>query len=234
MINLTAFEREGFAIEPSLLSSLEIAQLIALIEQHGATETHRGGVRDIMHRIPALQAVAQHGSVRSIVDHILGPQAFAVRSTLFDKTPDANWKVPWHQDLTVAVAERIDTPGYGPWSTKAGVTHVQPPTGVLASMLTVRIHLDPCPATNGALRVIPGTHQLGRLNQNNVEPHISEEAAICCAAGSGAALIMRPLLLHASSASTDPGHRRVLHFDFAATPLDGNLRWAMGGQPAQR
>jgi ectoine hydroxylase-related dioxygenase (phytanoyl-CoA dioxygenase family) len=125
----------------------------------------------------------------------------------------------------MAVRERRDVPGYGPWSTKAGVTHVQPPTAVLERMVTVRIHIDPCPASNGALRVVPGTHALGRLNQNLVEPHIEESRAVCCEADSGDALVMRPLLLHSSSSSLNAGHRRVLHFDYAVGDLGGGLEW---------
>ena len=36
---------------------------------------------------------------------------------------------------------------------------------------------------------------------------------------------MRPLLLHASSPSQLPNHRRVIHIDFAAITLPNGLRW---------
>jgi ectoine hydroxylase-related dioxygenase (phytanoyl-CoA dioxygenase family) len=227
MIDIERFEREGFFMRPSLLTSTESKSLIQELERSTSTENRRGGVRDVMDSVPALQAVASHPNVRTIVDYILGHDAHIVRSTLFDKTEASNWKVPWHQDVTIAIQKRIDTESYGPWSIKAGVHHVQPPTHVLARMLTVRIHLDPCPATNGALRVIPGTHHLGRLNQNCVEDYIDESRAVTCAAETGEALIMRPLLLHASSASAFPGHRRILHFDFASGNLDNGLTWRM-------
>ena len=212
---------------PSLFTSAEVAHLIALIEAHTSANAKRGGVRDVMDRIPKLRDTADNIRVREIVAKILGPDAFVVRATLFDKTGDANWKVPWHQDVTIAVDSRRDTEGYGRWSVKEDVIHVQPPSQVLERMLTVRIHLDPCPATNGALRVQPGTHRLGRLNQNNVEVHIDETRAVICVAEAGEALVMRPLLLHASSPSITPAHRRVLHFDFAVGNLDNGLAWRM-------
>jgi ectoine hydroxylase-related dioxygenase (phytanoyl-CoA dioxygenase family) len=227
VVNLAEFEREGFAIEPSLLPSSEIDLLIALIEWSAKPEQGRGGVRDIMHAIPELQAVATGIAVQSIVRTILGPKAFVVRATLFDKTESANWKVPWHQDVTIAVQDRRDGDGYGPWSIKAGAHHVQPPADVLERMVAVRIHLDPCPESNGALRVMPGTHKLGRLNQNNVEPFIDEQRAVTCEAAVGEALVMRPLLLHSSSVSLTPAHRRVLHFDFATGQLANGLIWRM-------
>jgi hypothetical protein len=55
------------------------------------------------------------------------------------------------------VESRLPVPGFGPWSTKSGVIHVQPPAHILERMLAVRIHLDPTDDTNGALRVLPGT-----------------------------------------------------------------------------
>jgi ectoine hydroxylase-related dioxygenase (phytanoyl-CoA dioxygenase family) len=227
MIDIEQFEREGFAMTPSLLSSDEIATLIELIEVQASADAKRGGIRDIMHRVPELRGIANHAAIRSIVEQVLGPNSFVVRSTLFDKTEAANWKVPWHQDLTIAVRSRRDTEGYGPWSIKEGISHVQPPTEVLARMVTVRIHLDPCPVTNGALRVLPGTHKLGRLNQNNIDSYIDEARTITCTAQPGEALVMRPLLLHASSPSAVPGHRRVIHFDFATGDLDNGLTWRM-------
>lgn len=226
MIDMAQFEREGFVITNPLFSLREIQQIVGVLEeQTQTTEGRRGGVRDVLDNLPTMRTLADHPSIRAIVDQLLGPEAFVVRSTLFDKTASANWKVPWHQDVTIAVAERIDTPGHGPWSIKSGVTHVQPPSQVLERMLTVRVHLDACPASNGALRVIPGTHKLGRLNQNEVSPYINEAAAVCCAAKAGEALVMRPLLLHASSAADNPGHRRVLHFDYATGSLANGLEW---------
>jgi hypothetical protein len=74
----------------------------------------------------------------------LGSVAAPVKATLFDKTPDANWLVPWHQDLTISVKERVDIDGFGPWTVKAGVLSVQPPVSILERMLAIRIHLDDC------------------------------------------------------------------------------------------
>ncbi|HZL27635.1 MAG TPA: phytanoyl-CoA dioxygenase family protein [Acidobacteriaceae bacterium] len=165
--------------------------------------------------------------MREIVSQVLGPEAVVIRSTLFDKTDGANWKVPWHQDVTIAVRERIESEGFGPWSMKEGVLHVQPPTEALEQMVTIRVHLDACPASNGALCVMPCTHHLGRINQNDAPNHIIEAEAVCCEAAAGEALVMRPLLLHASSVATNPSHRRVLHFDYAATALPNDLRFAL-------
>lgn len=223
------FDRDGFAIVPGLLSDSELRRIVALLDLDATSlsGSSRGGTRDVLDRIPVLREVADHTAVLELARNILGGAAFVVRATLFDKTPDANWKVPWHQDLTIAVSKRQEAEGYGPWSIKAGVLHVQPPTEVLERMVTVRLHLDPCSATNGALRVIPASHKLGRVDQNKVGMWVDESRSICCAVNAGDALVMRPLLLHASSASVDPTHRRVLHFDYAVGDLAQGLQWKM-------
>jgi ectoine hydroxylase-related dioxygenase (phytanoyl-CoA dioxygenase family) len=51
---------------------------------------------------------------------------------------------------------------------------------------------------------------------------------ICCL-NAGDALVMRPLLLHASSPARKPDHRRVIHLEFApANLLPAGLSWAFG------
>jgi ectoine hydroxylase-related dioxygenase (phytanoyl-CoA dioxygenase family) len=91
-------------------------------------------------------------------------------------------------------------------------------------MLAVRIHLDPCTEQNGALRVIPGSHLQGRVSAKQVV-RISASPAVSCAVAGGGVLLMRPLLLHASSACQSPRHRRVIHLEFAARALPGGLAW---------
>ena len=92
-------------------------------------------------------------------------------------------------------------------------------------MLSVRIHLDDCPATNGALRVIPGSHLEGKLDESIIVDKVQEREAVTCEISAGGALVMRPLLLHSSSASETPQHRRVVHLDYANVSLPEGLGW---------
>ena len=148
-----------------------------------------------------------------------------VRSILFDKTPDENWPVAWHQDLTKAVAEEQEIPGYGPWSWKDGHAHVQPPAELLAQMVTIRLHLDDTPAANGALRVIPGSHKRGKLSGDAVT-QVDQGLAVACECYAGDVLLMSPLIIHSSRRSTKPMRRRVIHFEYAREKdLDSRLRW---------
>jgi ectoine hydroxylase-related dioxygenase (phytanoyl-CoA dioxygenase family) len=133
--------------------------------------------------------------------------------------------VPWHQDLAIAVRQRIDVSDFGPWSQKNGVVHVQPPRQVLESMLTVRLHLDDCGEENGPLRVVAGSHARGILLPAEIEPVVWGGPVMTCAVARSGAVLMRPLLLHASSIARRPGHRRIIHLEFAAGELPGCLRW---------
>jgi len=109
------------------------------------------------------------------------------------------------------VAHRVEAPGYGAWSNKEGVVHVQPPVSVLEQMLAIRIHLDDCGPQNGPLRVVPGSHRHGRLDRAAIEDWQRRVSPLVCHVPSGGLIIMRPLLLHSSLAAEAAGRRRVIH-----------------------
>ncbi|WP_263373449.1 phytanoyl-CoA dioxygenase family protein [Granulicella aggregans] len=217
-------KESGFYIEKNLIGPATLASLKGLAKEDAVAEEGRGGVRNLLD-VAAFRELAESAPLLRLVRGILGDEAFIVRGILFDKTSNSNWKVPWHQDVTIAVTNRIDADGFGPWSIKAGVLHVQPPANVLEKMISVRIHLDDCPAENGALRVLPVTHRQGKLGQAGIEAEVSRGVPVTCEAKAGDALVMRPLLVHASSPSSAPNHRRVLHFDYANVELPNGLEW---------
>jgi hypothetical protein len=181
------------------------------------------GIRQLLERSPLIAAWSRSLEIRSC----LPPHVQPVRAILFDKTPETNWNVAWHQDLTISVRRQADAPGYGPWSVKEGIIHVQPPPPVLETLVTLRLHLDPTPGENGALRVIPGSHRQGRLDARTISELRRATPEHVCEAEAGDVLLMKPLLLHASSASARPGHRRVLHIEYAdPETLHPSLQWA--------
>jgi ectoine hydroxylase-related dioxygenase (phytanoyl-CoA dioxygenase family) len=217
-----SLERDGYAIVPKVIAPAAIDKII--LPTADLAGPGRGGARNLLGQTGICELVASR-ELRDVVEPILGPHCFAVRAIYFDKTPDANWKVPWHQDLMIAVRERKPrVPDYRAWSVKAGVPHVEPPVQVLQQMLAVRIHLDDCGPDNGPLRVIAGSHRTGRLNDRELVQHSQNPATVCTAAR-GDVILIRPLLLHASSAATAPVHRRVIHIEYAACDLPGGLAW---------
>jgi hypothetical protein len=224
-------EREGVAIVPDVLGPGEVSGLIEALAAipPGVTALDRGrgvyAMRNLLWAVPQVRELADSEALRALAGAVLGPGAFPVRGLLFDKTPEANWVVPWHQDLTIAVRERTDAPGYGPWTVKGGVPHVRPPVAVLERMLTLRVHLDDNDETTGPLRVVPGSHARGRLDAGETRAWLERVPPRTCPVARGGVLVMRPLLLHASSPAQDPGHRRVVHLEYAAEPLPGGVQW---------
>jgi ectoine hydroxylase-related dioxygenase (phytanoyl-CoA dioxygenase family) len=215
---------EGWASAPPLFSDALLDTLTNDLGSVLEAGTGRGGTRHLLD-ILSVQELASSQPVRAIAESALGEDCIAVRGILFDKTPAANWKVTWHQDLTIAVRERRELAGFGPWSVKEGVPHVQPPVTILERMVAIRIHLDECGPENGPVRVIPRSHKFGRLSGRAIDVWKEENAAIDCTVSRGGILAFFPLLLHSSSPSTRPEHRRVIHLEFAAADLPGGLEW---------
>lgn len=235
----TNIEEHGFAIVEDVLAPEEVDALRIAIEQaiaesqDSTSVRDRGGVyaiRDVTEVVPEVRALHKHPGIAQLVAPILGAKAMLVRGLMFDKSPESNWGIFWHQDLSIAVRQREDIPGFGPWSIKAGIQHVQPPPRILQQMLTVRLHLDDCMESNGALRVLPGSHRSSRLNMFESETLQQSTAPATCCVCSGGAVIMRPLLLHSSHRATNASRRRVIHLELAAEPLPEPLKWYESGQ----
>jgi ectoine hydroxylase-related dioxygenase (phytanoyl-CoA dioxygenase family) len=138
-------------------------------------------------------------------------------ATLFDKSPDANWLVVWHQDTALPLQQSIDDREWGPWSTKAGVLYAHAPAWALDQVVALRVNLDESRRTNGPLRVLPNTHRGGVLSDDEIHELARTINAIDCVAESGGVVAMRPLTIHASPKPIDDQPRRVLHIEYAAT-----------------
>jgi Phytanoyl-CoA dioxygenase (PhyH) len=223
-------QNDGFAVIQDLVDANTIDSLLQnlpdTITSEGVSQrAGRAGIRNLLQSLPSTRTLANGALFRSIVEPILGNSARVVRGIYFDKHKDANWKVAWHQDLTIAVRERVDLDGYGPWSIKAGIHHVQPPVPILENMLSLRLHLDDTDESNGALRVLPGTHKYGRLAAQEIQNWRERQRAVMCPVRRGGVMLMRPLLLHSSAVAKNPEHRRVLHFEYSSIDLMDGLSW---------
>ncbi len=216
-------ECDGFAILPHLLSERECARLASLVTPLPESAGTRcllsqSWCADLARRLQTLPALAE----------FLGSDSVAVQCTYFETSSGQNWLVPLHQDLSMPVAERVEASELRGWSLKEGRLFVQPPAALLEQLLAVRIHLDPCGPDDGALRVVAGSHREGILsNAQSLAARERHGETACCAA-TGDALLLRPLLLHASSKSTGTSRRRVLHFVFGPRSLPYGLAWQAG------
>lgn len=222
--------RDGFEIVGDVLTveecnalASELSHLQELKAQ--SSKSKIGGLRNLLRISPRIAELASSAKVWNLVKSRTTCDLFPVRAIFFDKTPGANWLVAWHQDLTIAVAEKVETPEYTAWSVKEGIFHVQPPRAILEGMLTLRLHLDDCTVDNGALKVVPGSHLSGKLGTEKISRSKCGSGCVTCEMSKGAAMLMRPLLLHSSSPSAKPSHRRVLHIEYATDNLPNGLKW---------
>lgn len=106
-------DRAGYAIVARLIEHGVVRDVLEAIETGGAELLRRGsgfGRRNVL-EIPVIAEVAASAAVTEVVQDVLGPSARVVRGLFFDKTPDANWTVPWHQDRSIAVREKVDLQG---------------------------------------------------------------------------------------------------------------------------
>ena len=165
------------------------------------------------------------GPIGRIPASVLGPECFPVRAIFFDKSASQNWSLGWHQDRTIAVRQRVDAAGFGPWTIKSGMVHVEPPFDLMAGLMTVRVHLDAVPATNAPLLVAPGSHKRGRISAAEIPDVVRECGIVCCLAEAGDIWLYATPILHASESAAEPRHRRVLQVDYAAGELPGGLQW---------
>jgi ectoine hydroxylase-related dioxygenase (phytanoyl-CoA dioxygenase family) len=217
----------GFAVVRVVTGEMFLDEWLIAVEDLLAEEAGDAayGVRGLLARSERCRALAAQPGLLDLARGVLGSKAHAVKGIFFDKNPAANWLVPWHQDLTITVRERRETPGFGPWSVKDGLLHVQPPVAIMESIIALRVHLDDAGPDNGALRVLPGTHRQGRIPGAEIPRLAREITPVVCPAARGDVLVMRPLLLHSSPISAAPRHRRVIHLEYTAENLPGGLEW---------
>jgi ectoine hydroxylase-related dioxygenase (phytanoyl-CoA dioxygenase family) len=219
-----ALDRDGYALIEGVISANQCDALRAALADIVLT-SGSGGERNILRR-PEILQLCRHPGLASTIRELLGPGAFAFKATLFDNTPQANWKVAWHQDLSIPVYGTSRPDDWKAWSVKAQVLHAQPPAELLTRIVAVRVHLDSCGEDSGALRIIPGSHRAGRLDAEQTEHWKACRAPLSCGMRAGGLMLMNPLLLHASSACESPTHRRVVHLEFASENLPAGLDWA--------
>jgi hypothetical protein len=206
-----AFAADGFEIIPYVLSEPE-CRLIAA--QVGSSGTTRAGARNLLMH-PWCRELAGRLRRHFGIARRLSSDALAVQCTLFDKSRERNWHVAMHQDLSVPVAH------------EDGMAFAQPPMRILEALVIARLHLDSCANGNGALRVVRGSHRYGRLGAKRIEALRAAHGELVCPVPRGGVMLMRPLLLHASANTFEPGARRVLHFVFGPAILPDGLRWAL-------
>ncbi|PHV09744.1 phytanoyl-CoA dioxygenase family protein [Chitinimonas sp. BJB300] len=214
-------EEQGFEIIEAVLTLSEcdeIAAKLSSISLSGA------GTRNLLKEnwcADLSRKVFRHPSIYRSVP----PSYIAVQCNYFEKSKENNWLVPLHQDISIPVLQRVNHPQLSGWSGKEGFTYVQPPLNVLQSLVTVRIHIDACGTNDGPIKVVPKSHMLGIVSAESGLKVRRQSEEVSCIVSKGGAVVMRPLILHASSKATGDSRRRVLHFLFGPPYLPYGLQW---------
>jgi hypothetical protein len=92
-------EAAGFQTLNGILSPDRCDQLGDEIAPDPARKT-RAGTRHLMSH-PAVAVLAAETPLLQVARQWVGPGAVPYRATLFDKSPDRNWLVVWHQDTAL-------------------------------------------------------------------------------------------------------------------------------------
>lgn len=218
------FFEDGCEVVNDFISEYWLNVIVEEIEK-SEISTEISGIRNINKKLKSVSDYLNSNDFKEKASFFIPSDAQLVRAILFNKSPESNWFVTWHQDKTVSVSSKFEEYGWGAWSVKEHTLHVQPPLVVLEGMVTIRVHLDSTPKENGCLKVIPSSHKLGMLSLEQISEVVTSEKIYFCEAEKRAALIMRPHLLHASSKSSAPNNRRVLHFEFSNWQLPSGVYW---------
>ncbi|MBS1777837.1 MAG: phytanoyl-CoA dioxygenase family protein [Bacteroidetes bacterium] len=220
----------GFSIIENIYSQIEIDRIIKIIDQaNSERETFRRSkdlfaILQFLKEIPEIQELVLNTKLKTVIRTLMDGDYFIVKSIYFDKPQTSNWYVAYHQDLTISVDKKLDITGYGPWTVKQNQFAVQPPIEILENIVTIRIHLDDTDGDNGALKVIPKSHAKKIYRPENID--WNKETEVVCAVPKGGAMLMKPLLLHSSSRTTNNRARRVIHIEFSNKELPDGLEWS--------
>jgi ectoine hydroxylase-related dioxygenase (phytanoyl-CoA dioxygenase family) len=224
------FIENGYTVVKNVFSTPEIDAITQIIHNTDSTnKTFRKSkelfaIRQFFKELHDVAPMIFTEKFKQVISEISDERYFVVKSIYFDKPGTSNWFVSYHQDLTISVDKKMDIEGFGPWSLKQNQFAVQPPLSSLENNFTIRIHLDDTDENNGALRVIPKSHLKAIYRPETIDWNLETEDV--CIVPKGAIMIMRPLLLHASSRTTNDKRRRVIHIEFSKENLPESLQWA--------
>ncbi len=204
-----AYEHDGFVLVENVFTQEEIGILLDSIGKDGRLNKHAMNMPDTAGRSSKLSlwcdvgddvfgAVSTSPRVVNNVRMLLREDVYHWHSKVMMKEPRVGGAWEWHQD-------------YGYWYGD-GVLYPR--------MLSCMIALDAATKENGCLKVITGSHKLGRLdhgrrgNQAGADPdrvaYIEKHLPVhYCEAPAGSALFFHGNTLHASEANLSDRPRRA-------------------------
>ena len=228
--SMKKLQRRGSAILENLYTQKEVSRMLSIIRRATEVENRFSGnenlfaIRSLLKELPSLKSIIFNTNLCTLIREGFGADYFLTKAIYFDKPPQSNWYVTWHQDVPINVVEKKETAGFKGWTNKEGLVSVMPPVDLLHSSFTVRIHLDDTDEKNGALRVLPRSH-FSLLNAEEIAQLRETVDSSFCKVKKGGVHLMKPLTLHASTKTENDKHRRVIHLEFNNQELPGGLQW---------
>lgn len=199
-----SLHRDGYAVVADAVSPERCPALAEHLERHARRGAGSRRLLDVVEFAAIAGAICARADVREAV----GGDASPWLATGFTKSPDAPWGVALHRDLTAPAGVQADTSSWTAWTEKEGEAHARPPTELLARLVAVRVQLDAPDERAGPLEVVPGSH----LDADPSECDQGDRPRIAVLPARGGAILMRPLLLHASRRPLEGAPpRRILH-----------------------
>lgn len=230
MNHVQNFSKNGFAVINHIYSDEEINKILNAIENaDSGKDTFRKSsdlfaIRQVLKEIPEINQIIFNVNLKNLIREFIGNDFFIVKSIYFDKPETSNWYVPYHQDLTISVDKKIDLENFNFWTKKHNQFAVQPPIEILENIVTIRIHLDKTNEKNGALKIIPTSHSKKIYRPETID--WSNEKEVICNVEKGGVMLMKPLLLHSSSRTTNNQKRRVVHIELSNFELTNEINWS--------
>ncbi|MEP1487915.1 MAG: WYL domain-containing protein [Algibacter sp.] len=218
-------EHKGFGILNHIYTKRDIRKLKTRFDTYFKSHNDQTfGMREVLKKMPEIKEILFNKNFKKLIKSI-DKDVFLTKAIYFDKSPEDNWYVTWHQDVPINVTEKTETEGYKSWTNKKGVISVCPPEDISKNTFAMRIHLDDTTFKNGALKVIAGSHNK-RLSNDEIQLIVGHSIPFVSELSAGGVQLIKPLLLHASSKSTEQRRRRVLHLEFSSIELPNGLEYA--------
>lgn len=225
--NVEKLYHEGFCTIPHVYTPKEVRRMKKLIYDYCRDNGYPKRdmrVGTLLKRIPELKKVIFNANLLKILNAI-DPRLFLIRSVFTERVVPGDWDSFWHQDMFINATEKVDDKAFTGWEKKTDGYVAVAPEHYLHNAVTVRIHLDDAEESNGAMKVIPGSHQRKLLDEEMALLTRNSAAVICDMKACGIQ-IMKPLLVHATSRGISPKARRVIHLEFNMRDLPEGTDWA--------
>ena len=227
--SLKKLKRQGSAVLENIYTQKETGRILSTVtrylEQKAELEAKpRYAIRNLLQELPRLRSILFNQNLITLIEKGFGEGYFLTKAIYFDKPPEANWYVTYHQDLPINVKEKKETEGYTGWTQKEEITSVVPPQWVLKNGFTIRIHLDDTDEHNGALKIVPRSHTAIHSKEEISALRDKFDSKVV-KVNKGGIHLMKPLTVHASAKNETPKPRRVIHLEFNNAKLANGLEW---------